>query len=299
MTYQKKENNVAPSFISEAVCAALLQTVSFENIKTHFIGNFKKSYSNDIEKFEWEDYNGGYNFDIYINRNGIYDLLPEGLFHQTLGNARVQNVPDAVKEHKRYREEERAARSFFAPIEQMLFRYRVYAEAAETEALFDIQNGKLNSSFYHFWDIDQNLPEQQSKRMLQLMPYSYFIKGDVNATASALSFILGKPVAINQPLQPGADSLALPKSMIDCRLGIDTVLGEQTKELLPYWIFTISDIGKKELAEYIQGAAKGKLLQRFGEIFIPLEIDYRYEMNTLANSTGEESEEILGYASYI
>ena len=109
----KKEIFVTPPFISEAVCAELLQKVSFDNIKTSQAGSFKKSFSNDIEKFELEEYRDSAEFKITLNRDGIYDLLPEGLFHQTLGGKKIRTVLEAVTENKRFKDEEKNARKFF------------------------------------------------------------------------------------------------------------------------------------------------------------------------------------------
>jgi len=299
MKDHKKDVFVVPPFTSEAVCAELLPNVSIENIKTHQIGSFKKSYRNDIERIETEEYSTKTNFNIFINRNSIYDLLPEGLFHQTLGSKRVTSVGDAVIEHKRFKQEEKDARKFFAPIEQMLFRFRIYTELAETEALFDIQNGKLNNTFFKFWNIDQNLPAPEANRMLQLMPYCNFIKGNPDTTNIALSYILNKEVTISTVGRLNRTSLAQPRAVQDTRLGIDTVLGSDVEEVLLYWIFTIGNLAKKDIADYAVSNKMSKLLSRFTEIFIPLEIDVEFELSGQPQGAEEMGEDILGYASHL
>ncbi|MBK7098625.1 MAG: hypothetical protein IPH58_10065 [Sphingobacteriales bacterium] len=151
MKGQKGSHIVYTPFRSEAVCASLLEAgISIEQIKTSQKGAFRKSYGGDIEKISIADYKDQYNIDIALNRDSIYDKLPEGLFHQTKGGRYVKTVKDAVDEHKMFREEERYARRFFAPIEQMIFRYRIYTEQAEREALYDLQNGTINTGFYRF-----------------------------------------------------------------------------------------------------------------------------------------------------
>lgn len=299
MAQQKKQNIIPPPFVAEAVCAALLQHVSVDDIKTSHIGNFKKRYSSDVERLAIEDYKNSHQFEVHINRNSIYDLLPEGLFHQTLGSNRIKNVQDAVQEHKRFKEEEKAAKRFFSPVEQMLFRYRIHTEVAESKALFDIQNGKLNSSFYKFWGIQEDGAKKEAERMVHLMPYCNFIKGNVEATETALSYILSKPVQIERRDFNASFGFASPKKMGDSRLGIDTVLGEGAKELLPYWEFTIKDIAQAEVSQYVESGSIGRLLARFTEIFIPLELDTQFELNTMEKESEEECEDILGYASYL
>lgn len=299
MKDHRKESFVIPPFTSEAVCARLLQKVNIENIKTSHIGSFKKSFSSDIEKIETKEYRNNTEFNIFINRNGIYDLLPEGLFHQTLGSKKVKTVGDAVTEHKRFKQEEKEARKFFAPVEQMLFRYRIATEQAETEALFDLLNGKLNRSFFRFWGLAQTLPEAETNRMLQVMPYCYFIKGDYNATTFALSYILNKEVTISVENRSNNPSLSKPKAMKETRLGINTVLGSVVKDVLQCWIFTINNLAKNDLEKYLETGKISKLLNRFTEIFIPLEIDVEYEVSRKKPVEEEVHEDILGYGSYL
>lgn len=299
MKNHKKENFATPPFTSEAVCAALLQKVSVDNISISMLGSFKKSYSNEIEKFETGEYSDTASFTVHLNRNGIYDLLPEGLFHQTLGSNRVKNVQDAVAEHKRYKQEEKNVRKFFAPVEQMLFRYRVYTEVAETEALYNIQNGKLNSSFYKFWGIDENMPKAEANRMLHLMPYCNFIKGNMDATLAALSYILRKKITVENEEYCNTGGAATPMAMSVTRLGIDTVLGTGIKEILQSLVFTIHGIEQKDLPDYVENESINKLLNRFTEIFIPLEMDVAYEVARSIAESEEEHENILGYGSYL
>lgn len=300
MAGQKIENIFDHAFNSETVCARLLQKngIDADAITIRRQGTFRKSYRQDIESFEVEEYKNRYKFDITINRNGIYDLLPEGLFHQTLGSARVKNTQDAVEEHKRYKEEEKAARNFFAPLEQMLFRYKVYSEVAENKALFDFQNGKLNPSFYDFWGIGQDILKEEANRLLVLMPYLNFTKGNTSATTAALGYILQKEVHLERQERPDSFGLPGPKTD-DYRLGINTVLGDQVNDLLQFWVFRIKHINKEDLENYVPGRPTGKLLQKFVEIFIPLEVEVNFEFETDEINEEEGAENILGYASYL
>lgn len=299
MTGNNKNTQSFQPYIAEAVCAALLQHVPVEQIKTYFLGTFKKSYSNDIEKIDTDEYGDNTSFSLYLNRNSIYDLLPEGIFHQTLGSNRVKNVQDAVAEHKRYRKEEKDARKFFAPVEQMLFRYKIYTAVAETEALYDIQNGRVNQSFYKFWRLDHSLPEAEAKRMLRLLPYADFIKGNKDATAAALSYILDKQVKISLTSRPESLALNKPKTIDSMRLGMDTVLGMASNELLYYWSINIEDIAAAELQHYVTDGRMDQLLTRFIEIFVPADVDVEYEIMSDKKSYQEFSENILGYGSYL
>jgi len=296
MKRQKDSHIVYTPFKSEAVCASLLEAgIAIEQIKTNQKGAFRKSYGEDIEKISIEDYKDQYNVDIVLNRDSIYDKLPEGLFHQTQGGRYVKTVKDAVDEHKKFREEERYARRFFAPIEQMIFRYRIYTEQAEREALYDLQNGKLNTGFYRFWGLEDNLPQPEVGRLLYLMPYGFFIRGNEEATVAALNYILNKEVQLEKSVQPDYFVLNDFVSMPSCRLGIDTVLGHSTQESIPVWTFKIGKVRADEMAGFVEGAPHGKLLKRVAEVFIPVEIDVVFDFDAVENVENEFINGVLGY----
>lgn len=293
---QKDSHIVYTPFRCEAVCASFLEAgISIEQIKTNPKGTFRKSYGDDIEKISVEDNKDQYNIDIELNRDSIYDKLPEGLFHQTKGGRYVKTVKDAVDEHKKFREEERYARSFFAPIEQMIFRYRIYTEQAEREALFDLQNGKLNSGFYRFWGLEDDLPQPEVGKLLYLMPYGFFIRGNEEATIAALNYILNKEVQLEKSVQPDCFSLNDFVSMPSCRLGMDTVLGHSTSEIIPVWTFKIGKVRADEIIDFVEGAPYGKLLKRFSEVFVPVEIDVVFDFIAVENGENEFFNSVLGY----
>ena len=114
---------------AEALCAALLEHgYAFDDLILKRLGTFKRSFSNDIEAVSARADNTEGRLEISLNRDSLYDRLPEGLFHQPRGKGSGAAVTEMVKEFRRYREEEKEARKFFQPIEQEIFRYSVAVE---------------------------------------------------------------------------------------------------------------------------------------------------------------------------
>lgn len=290
---------IKPPFTGEAVFASLLEAgFGADDIKIDNQGSFKRSYSRDVDRLDISGAGHKFKAVISLNRDGIYDLLPEGLFHQTKGNTRVNSVQDAVEEHKQFKEEEKQARKFFAPLEQMLFLYKAAAETTERDALYDIQNGRLNNSFYQFWNISTTLPEGPSARLLQLMPYAESIKGEIQNTATALSYILAKDVTIHVTEQLMSETITTGK-LSDMRLGVDTVSGNICSEWQPVWQCTISNIPDSELIQYAAAMPMGKMLHRFTEIFVPLDVDILFDFVPLDEPLKEMYGNILGIGAYL
>ncbi|MGC4232916.1 MAG: hypothetical protein QM594_08045 [Niabella sp.] len=290
---------VKSSFLAEAVFASLEDAGHQRNhIKITNKGGFKKGYSNDVEAMVIETRNHKTSFELLLNRDGIYDKLPEGLFHQTKGNSRVNSVQDAVEEHKQFKEEEKYARSFFAPLEQALFHYKADAESAERATLYDIQNGKLNEAFYRFWNISPDLPQALANRMLQLMPYSGMIKGDLSATATALAYVLNREVSIALSEVNESGSLDAPV-LSRQTLGVDTVTGNKPNMMTTSWICTIAGIPGNELYKYAESNEIRAVIDRFTELFIPVDIDISFDFVPLNGPVAGTYENILGTGAYL
>lgn len=285
---------------AEALCAELMANgVSFDDLVINHSGSFRKSYRNDIEAAAHAK-DGSGQVIVEINRDGIYDKLPEGLFHQTRGGSNTAGLKGMVGEYRRYREEERQARKFFQPIEQELFRYAVMVEEEERKLQYGILSGNLASDFYRFWNIDQSLPEKPASVMVMIMPWIRQIKGDMHLTAKALSMILAKPVQaelhIVEEQQEDEAGFMLGEH---ATLSMNTVCGNRFAEPCVQWVFTINGLAAHETEWYTPHKPYGKLLQRFEELFIPLDAEAQFEYHCEETIETEQPEPILGYGFYL
>lgn len=288
-----------PAFLAEAVFASLREAGHRAgDIQIHKKGGFKKGFSNDVDQVLMEPGDHRIRFEMYLNRNGLYDVLPEGLFHQSKGAARVTTVQDAVDEHRQFKEEEKLARNFFAPLEALLFLYGADAEMAERSALYDIQNGKLGTAFYQFWNVDADSCGEPAGRLLRLMPYADRIKSDIKATAAALACILETEIGYQASLCPDKQVLPQP-GLHELCLGIDATIGNTTCEDFPCWIFTFKGIAYNELTGYCEGGTFKKIIDRFVEIFIPVDIDTVFDFEKNDDLRKEKNEHILGVGAFL
>lgn len=285
---------------AESLCVELMANgVSFDDLVIKYSGSFRKSYRNDIEVAEHAK-DSSDQVVIEINRDGIYDKLPEGLFHQTRGGSNTAGLKGMVGEYRRYREEEKQARKFFQPIEQELFRYAVMVEEEERKLQYGILNGNLESDFYRFWNIDQSLPQKPASVLVLIMPWVRQIKGDMQLTAKALSMILAKPVRaelrIAEEQEEDKPGFILGEQVT---LSMDTICGNRFSEPYVQWMFTISGLTADETEWYTPQNPYGKLLQRFEELFIPLDAEPQFEYHCEETVEAEQPEPILGYGFYL
>lgn len=290
-------NSKAHTFLkAEVFCAAMLtHGITFNDIRLFCNSNFKKSFRNEIDdvKFEFNENTFKDELVLTINKDGIYDRLPEGLFHQSRGNSKTSSSSQMTEEYRRFKEEEKAARKFFQPIEQEIFRYATFVEQEEVNLAFGILNGDIKAELLNFWGIPKGLPEEPVKRLVQLMPWAKMIKGNNKQTARALEFILEKPVTLTVKENDLHYTEQTKNNDYFFELGIDAVTGNQFSEPSPCWVFTIGEVQKKEVEDYRPGGNYDKLLKHFEEIFIPLQIDIIFDWD-IADAGNFETEAILG-----
>lgn len=295
-------HHVLPLLNAEVFCAAIIENgADFESLDIFYEGGFRQNYRNDIETVKHE-YEGDPDavIKINLNRNGIYDNLPEGLFHQGKGSSRTSGTRDMISEHRQYKEEEKQARKFFKPLQQELFRAGVAQEQEERRLLFASLVGDVPASFFSFWNIDRSLPVEPATMLIRVLPFARQIKGNKELTAKTLALVLGKPVLVTAVMKQ-EQSTGGQVDFFECGnntlLGINTITGKTVYEPSLCWQFTISDIHPEQLEDYVQQQPMGKLLQRFTELFIPLvtDVEFNFETSNAALAQTANNEYIMGY----
>jgi len=201
---------------------------------------------------------------LNLSRNGLYDSLPEGLFHT--GNLLDDNKSFADK-RKKYKKEENDARTFFNPIENEFFNQRLNIEINEKELLNNFYN--LGDDFLiDFWKINKEIPKNYILKLIKLLPYCYKISGDLELTRLSLEKILNQKVVFTKKYK----NVVNPTENKINRLGVTLVTqSEQTKINQPYLEVNIGPIKEAEIETYINNKGLEKFVESFYDYFIPIE----------------------------
>lgn len=80
----------------EVVVADLIESGQHpDTVIVHLLGAFKRKFSRDIERIETSDewQNRQEQLLLFLNRNGLYDHLPQGLMHQPLPSKKRPEMP--------------------------------------------------------------------------------------------------------------------------------------------------------------------------------------------------------------
>jgi hypothetical protein len=230
-----------------------------------------------------------------LSRNGIYDTLPEGVFHVPKG---AQDSSLYLAEKKIAKEEEDAARSFFSPIENEFFHQRLRIERSERELLDDFYN--LNDDFLiDFWNIDKQVPKGYLLKLIKLLPHSHKISGDFELTRLCLEKILGEKVVFERKFE---NNLSTENSdvqdlrEIGLQLGVNSVLsGNDNIILSPVLKVTIGPISEKNINNYLKKDGVLKFINTFYDYFVPMEIEVstKFEVNSELGFVLDDTNEVI------
>lgn len=260
----------------EVVLADLIESgIDIEKIVLRPIGLFERSHQYDIRRVElhYEGKTGKIDYAyLDICREGLYDALPESLFHEPLVRKSFKSKEELMEESRVQRIEEQEARKFFEPFENEFYQQRIALELEERRALVDF-SGIL---FKKFWGLDTDFDERQIGILLYVLPIAHRIVGNLDLTALCFKAILEEAIVIEKiRSEPQKVDKKQLKKMGQFNLGVDFVVGNQFNDTLPNIEIKIGPVAKAHIGDYLKGGAKYKTLHRLYDYFLPVEAEIK------------------------
>lgn len=195
------------------------------------LGDFKRRSHQDIagtQDLEIGNFNGRV---IESNRSGIYDHLPEQLFHLPSSN-NLNTTKKRIDEIRFQREKEQRSRLFFLPFEQEFFYHLIALTRLEHNAWELAEDSGLLQELRAFWQAPDTMDATTFVQLLAILPQVSEHRGDLSAAAEVMSAALRLPVAIRTTDGPShrQESMMTPG---DSLLGSGTLLGGLLDSYLP------------------------------------------------------------------
>ncbi len=254
---------------AEVLISEIQETTNFPDalllIKNE--SSFSRSYRRDVINVknnrdkDW--------IELKLSRDGLYDSLPEGLFHSTnLGKKK-----NYATVRKIYKQEEKDARLFFTPLENEFFYQKKEIEKNERKLLYELSNLK-DDFLIDFWNIEKNIPKEYALRLIKLLPYSHKISGDFELTRLSLEQILGVKVAFKKKLKNNLINKDKTSNKRANKLGVDMVLNSNEKQVFhPYLEAKIGPINGSDIDNYLTKEGVLVFIKKFFDYFLPFEIE--------------------------
>ena len=294
-------SKIADNIKSEIIVAGILEAgISPREIQIENQGNFARPYSKDLLEaatIDW--YRHETLLRLRLSRNGIYDLLPEGVTHrQQVLDEGSEELSTLTNWYKVRKSEEAAARKFFRPFEQEFFFHSVRLEQEEHDMLYN------SSAIFHdfladFWDIAGELQPEYEIVLLNIMPFLHEIAGDYDKITTCLSRILGVNVSYkveHRTVHFKSENAVIGKPL----LGRNFTLGSCVYAV-PYSIFSIGPVAADQLATFLPGGEADKFIQKFFKYTVPFESEVitKILMDPSSRTEDEIQFGVLGYSMTI
>ena len=240
-------------------------------------GLFGRNYHRDIEKNEQREIGRGQWTVFQINREGLYDALPEGLFHLS-----TQQTPDTKKkidQIRLQRRKEQQARRFFLPLEQEYHHVRLWTERIEQQAHELRAVNAFAEVMRGFWQLPDSLDDTQTLRLLELLPVLSGVSEDLSALGDLMGPLLGDTVRLEWTDAPRL-TVESTGPLGQGTLGEDILFGGEVSTYLPAIRLTVGLRHLDQLSDYLPGRTGTQLLDWLVEWFLPAEaeVDIRFDL---------------------
>lgn len=283
-------------FRAVVIAAALIESgVEPADIVIRPAGGGARGYSKDVTDIrplpageEGKEY-----VCLTTSREGIYDMLPEGVFHRPDPYSLVTGTDSILAAVRRRKQEEREARRFFLPFESEIYFLRIMSALSEYRV--DKRNvyADLVRLFVPHWEVLSYMELWQANVFLEFVPHFHSKRGDFGFLQRLLSLILRVPVDVRLRKPPVRSSAVLGGRL----LGVDMTAGSRWEDDEEVHI-VLGPLDEDQAAAFLPGGRGEILIERLAAYVVPadMEVHHRLEM---APAVRTVQSSVLGYTSYL
>lgn len=265
-------------FRAEVTAAEVAELgVSDERILILMLGPLKRTHSKDIQSIEEEV--SVYDHEEYVviktPKEGIYDMLPQGLFHNPSAHKSAKTEKEIIKLIRQRKEEEQKARKFFIPFEAAINHLRMQVAIYENRLDKRTHHDELVHIFTDHWDIFEYLDTRQADLFLHLIPILHDIRDNHPVAENIMQIMLQLPVQVSMrrqmPIRPAAPLLS---SLDDTILGVNfTTSSERYHEGVNEIVIKIGPVTVEEFQQFTPEGRKHKIFELLCDYLLPVHLD--------------------------
>jgi type VI secretion system protein ImpH len=203
---------------------------------------------------------------ISVQRKGLYDNLPQGLF------LALETPPDSdpIAVARATEAQIAATRQFLLPFEQAMYLPRIETEILEKDLTIDFPD-----FLETFWGLEEHsayLTREQRHSLYYFLPEAHRIVGDWATTALFFEQIMGHTVRIC-PIAPLIQKIPKSEKAMDSMcLGENSFFSGSFKDDIPALEISILGVTTAELPDFLPEGRQRKVLENILYAhFLPLE----------------------------
>ncbi|HCE58207.1 MAG TPA: hypothetical protein DER09_10360 [Prolixibacteraceae bacterium] len=314
MNFQEKSeqiNGLNNDILAEYLISTLIdEGLDMNDLLVFFDGHLKRNWSKDVAFSETGKYEiGRETLEIHLNRTGLYDGLPEAVFH-AFGADNNSSGEEMARDSVRLKSEEKQARLLFKPFENEIFLKGTQVVTQENQTLNSVYLNFLNRLIPELWKTNPEIPKDLTSKLEMFLPHATKITGNIELMAQCLEFILNEKVVIQySTAEPQRIEETVEKSGFSLgagQLGKNMVLGTKIYGFVGRYIFRIGPLENHSPEYFFKNGPADSLLKSFCSYFTPFETETEIELvmnevlsHLVLSSDEAQEKSFLGYNSIL
>lgn len=307
----KKPNQIDTDFKATTIAAEIIENemVNAGDVVILPKGPQKRAYAKEIAGITIDRKSEGKKpvTTIFINRDGFYDMLPEGLFHRPPASSVMITEEDMIKDIKARREEEKQTRRFFAPFEAEINYFKTLVEIYENRLDKKNEYDELINIFLKEWQEFECFTKKQMLILIHVLPVIHEQRNNIGFAGSIINMMFNVPVALHYktvyPKQKNNTPSGGGTALGGGALGVNFIAG-QVNEAEQKLMMNIGPVSATRMLEFLPGTNAAKAIDVLLSYFIPLGISTQF--NLLADPASQKlviggagANATLGYTTYL
>ncbi len=299
-------NDLGCDIRAEVVTAELaanginLNDVAFKNKS-----GFKRQFEKDIQDIKCDDDTGsGKKIFIELNREGLYDYLPEGLFHFETNKRGFKSSSEALDEIRMKRLQEQEARAFFHPMENEYRHLQTELEIKESGTVNQFSAEQNRKLFFQTFGYLPEFNDVQIAKLLFFLPLASKFRGNMQMLSFILENLLNIPVSVNLKNETSFEFYEAEKDISKLALGIDLVMGNKVLMHENCLHIHLYEIEKKHTTLFFENGLNYQIIEKVIAFLMPIQYNFKIvyhfcEADKYAFTAEKENFSFLGFNSVI
>ncbi|WMJ71892.1 hypothetical protein RCC89_01710 [Cytophagaceae bacterium ABcell3] len=205
---------------------------------------------------------------LHANRDGVYDSLPENIFHQEKGGRTEKNKYEVIDQIKTHKQEEEDARKFFLPFECEYQHIKNLLYTIEEDFEKDVNNPKLIKIFSNLWPVLNRLDDHHGYIFLRIIPMINIIRNDFELVARSMGMILDAEIDIIPYIKPlpAEETATVPLGVGE--LGKNMITSGPISDGETDLIIKVNTLHGNNMKQFLKGGKKEGLVEEIADFFI-------------------------------
>jgi type VI secretion system protein ImpH len=306
----KNPNKIDTDFKAATIAAEMIENdlVAINELLVLPIGPQKRAYDKEIAGItkKQSDSSNKHITHISVNRDGFYDMLPEGLFHKAPASSVMITEEDMIKDIRERRAEEKQARRFFAPFEAEINYLKTIIELYENRVDKKNEYDDLINIFLKEWSEFKCFTNKQMLILIHVLPVIHEQRNNLAFVSSILRMMFKIPIVLTYKTGYATGKKGDNKQDTVTSgnvLGVNFIAGQliEPEESLQ---ISIGPLSAAQMMHFLPGSSAVTAIDVLLSYFIPMQTDTQVELLSNAASQklvigGKQVNSILGYTTYL